>query len=178
LSQQFALRALVRKYSARYVAWRTFSGIVGWATFRFQGLTGTLGVLREIRDLSGALQRLSVATQALVRAQNEHGPATDVLIQVGLRLDELERSRSIWEADVEAEFTRAESKYKAAAAAAERARKANETRSDHFDIDSEELETPVPADDAPPFPAEGVQPLHLDLAPVDRKTNALRYKYL
>lgn len=130
-----------------------------------------MGLLREIRELPAAIHRLVGALHAVAKAQTEQAPAID-------RLEELERSRSLWEADMEAEYQRAQTKYRAAHASEQRERKVRDAQLDPFTPDSEEVEAPVPGGNAEVVPEEGMLPLHMDLAPVNRKANALRYKYL
>jgi len=130
-----------------------------------------MGILREIRELPTAIHRLVAALHAVARAQAEQAPAIE-------RLEELERSRSLWEADMEAEYQRAQTKYRAAHASEQRERKIRDDQLDPFHSHSEEVETPVSGSDAEAFPEEGLLPLRLDVAPVNKKANALRYKYL
>ena len=127
-----------------------------------------MGVLREITRLPDAIHRLTAALRGLSDAQGGATPSMD-------RLEELERSRALWEAEMEAMVLRVESRYKAAAAAEARARKQNE-KLDVFDADREEVETPVPGNDAAPGEEEEVYPMHLGLAP-NSKAYALRAKY-
>jgi len=148
-----------------------FRHIVVWTTLRYQGLTGTLGVLHEIRRLPDALHRLTSTIQALADLQRETGPGE-------ARLEELERSRAMWEAEIGALIVKAESSFKAARNAEERARgmaKAYE-KLDPFREEVEEVETLLRQPDAPRSEEEGLLPVHLDLAP-NNKAYALRSKW-
>ena len=95
------------------------------------------------------------------------------------RLDELERSRALWEAEMEAGFLKADSKYKAAAAAEARTRKQLD-KLDLFDSEGEEGQEALQPHNAPGGEAEGVFPVHVDVAPDYRpsaKEYALRHKF-
>ena len=129
-----------------------------------------MGVLREFRALPAAIHQLSVSVQELASQQRESGPSEE-------RLDELERSRALWEADMEAEFRRADGKYKAAAAAEQRARKQNE-KFDFGDDHGPEVPAGIPPEYAPPSEAEGLHEMRVDVAPPNSKMLALRMKYL
>jgi len=72
-------------------------------------------MLREIRALPAALERVAGALEALLERQIESGPAE-------ARLEELERSRARWEAEIEALLLRADSTLKAANNAESRSR--------------------------------------------------------
>jgi len=142
---------------------------VGPRDSRRQKTESTLGIFREISRLPDALHRLSAALQAVAESQREHAPAAD-------RLDDLERSRSIWEAECEAELLKATSKYKAAAAAEQRMRKLSD-KVDPFTEEGDDVEAGVPALDAFTSEAEGLQPVHQGLAFLDAKQQALRMKF-
>ncbi len=128
-----------------------------------------MGVLREISRIPDALHRLTSTLQALAEAQRDNGPSEE-------RLDELERSRSIWEAEVEAGMMKADSKYKAAAAAESRARKQNE-KLDPFLEESDEIPEGIPPQYADFGPAETVPAMHQDLGLLSPKELALRMKF-
>jgi len=130
-----------------------------------------LGVLHEIRRLPDALHRLTSTIQALAELQRETGPAE-------ARLEELERSRAMWEAEMGALIVKADSSFKAARNAEERARgmlKAYE-KADPFRDEGEEVETPLRQPDAPRSEEEGLLPMHLDMAP-NNKAYALNAKW-
>jgi len=106
--------------------------------------------------------------------QREAGPGE-------ARLEDLERSRAKWEAEMEALLIKADSTYKSAANAESRARtmvKAYEKELDPFPEDSEEEleQAAVLPEYARAGEAEGVQPLRVDVAS-DYKQNALRHKF-
>jgi len=145
-------------------------GIVVQTTLCVLGLTRQVGVLREISKLPGAIHRLTVTLQTLAEAQRDHGPAED-------RLEELERSRAMWEATVEGELLRALNKYKAAAAAEQRERKLSE-KLDIFDEQGAEEQAGIPPEYALAGEAEEVQPVRMDVAPLNSKDLARRLKFL
>ena len=127
-----------------------------------------MGVLREITRLPDAIHRLTAALRGLSDAQGAGAPPME-------RLEELERSRALWEAEMEAMVLRVESRYKATAAAEGRARKLSD-KIDLFDQGGEEVETPVPGGDAAPSEEEEMHPVYMGLAP-NSKAYALRAKY-
>lgn len=161
---------MVRSRFATYLVFRRIFRIVAQPTIRFKELTGPLGVLSEIRRLPDAIHRLTSTVQALANAQRETGPSEE-------RLDELERSRAMWEAEMEAGFLRAESKYKAAAAAEARAKKQND-KLDIFDQEGPEVEAGIPPEYAVAGEAEGLHDVRVDVAPRNSKDLARRLKFL
>lgn len=132
-----------------------------------------MGVLREIRELPAAIRTLTAAIQDVAALQRESGPGE-------ARLEDLERSRAKWEAEIEALLIKADSTYKSASNAESRARtmvRAYEKELDPFPEDSEEIQEPaVLPDHARPGEVEEVQPMHMDLAP-GSKAYALRAKW-
>ncbi len=128
-----------------------------------------MGVLRELRRLPDALHRVASALQAVAESQREYAPSDE-------RLDELERTRSIWEAEMEAGFMKAESKYKAANAAESRARKQNE-KLDPFLEESDDLPEGIPPQYADFGPAETLPAMRPDLGLLTPKELALRMKF-
>jgi len=82
----------------------------------------------------------------------------------------------MWEAEMEAGLLKADSKYKAAAAAETRTRKLND-KLDLFDEEGEEVEAGIPPEHAATGEAERMLPLRVGLAPANKKTRALRYKF-
>lgn len=68
-----------------------------------------------LNDLVRVVEEISVILGRVLHNLDEQGPLEG-------RVADLERSRSQWEAEVEAEWTRAESKFKAARSAEERTR--------------------------------------------------------
>jgi len=130
-------------------------------------------VLSDFRRAADALERIATSLSAAARNHEEREPLL-------LRLNELERTRALWEADIEATLMKAEGKLKAAANSEARERtmqKRYETDFDPFDFDSEEEGAPVPEDDAETGFEEGVQPLHLGVETIAPKQLALRYKF-
>ena len=156
-------------------------GIVGWTTFLVLGLTGTLGILREIRALPEVLQRVASALvrvgtklDALIDLQGRNGP-------LEARLEELERARAGWEATIEAELQKATSTYKSAANAESRARTMENHAAkltDPFTENGEPVQDGLPPEYAPIGEEEGLQPMRVDLAPPDKKELAKRMKFM
>jgi len=135
-------------------------------------------VFRTFRELTQALQGLRVAVVAFTRLHQANAPAD-------ARLEELERSRGKWEADMEALVQKAEGKLKASLNAESRARtmeKHVEKHLDPFDPGSEEIPPPGPGEGLVPVghveagdPEEMLaMPVHLE----GPKSNALRRKFL
>jgi len=132
-----------------------------------------MGVLREIRELPEVIRNLTVAIQAATDAKLEEGPAEE-------RLEALERSRASWEATMEAEGLRADSRYKAAAASESRSRtqaRHAERLLDPFAEEGDEVEDGIPPRHAPLGNGEPVQPVQEDLALLTPKQLALRMKF-
>lgn len=129
-----------------------------------------MGVLREISRLPDAIHRLTSTLRALAETQRESAP-------LEARVEELERDRAMWEAEMEAAYLKADSKYKAAANAESRTRKQLE-KLDPFGSEGEEVPEGIPPEYAEVSEAEGMHPMHLDVAPPNSKALALRMKYL
>jgi len=132
-----------------------------------------MGVLKDFRRATDALERIATALNGALRANQ----ASELPLE---RLLELERSRSLWEADVEGILAKAEGKLKAAANAEARERtmvKSYENELDPFSDDSEELQERIPPVDAEVSYQEEVQPMHLGVAPESKKAYALRAKF-
>lgn len=139
-----------------------------------------MGVLREISRLPEALQRVTSALMRvvakldlLIDQQEQQGPAEE-------RLEELERSRARWEAEIEAMLLKADSTLKSAANAESRARTMmkHAEKLDPFHDEGEAAEAPiVQGGYAPASEEEGLLPMHLDVAPLNSKALALRAKY-
>ncbi len=133
-------------------------------------------VLRAIRALPEAIGALTGAIHELVQAQSEAGPAAD-------RLEELELSRAKWEAEVEALVLKADSSYKAAANAENRARTMvrsyEKTLPLGFDEDSDPEETrdgkTDPGHNAARGEEEGVLPMRVGVETA--KSAAVRAKW-
>ncbi len=128
-----------------------------------------MGVLRQISRLPDALHRVAIALQAVAESQRDHAPSVE-------RLDELERNRSIWEAEIEAGMLKADSKYKAAANAEARTRKQLE-KLDPFDEEGEEVPVGIPPQYADLGAAEGLPAVYPDLGVLSPKELARRMKF-
>ncbi len=131
-----------------------------------------LGLFRDFRRAADALERLAAGMSAAQRERLDTAPVFE-------RLHELEQSRSLWEAEVEGILAKAEGKLKAAANSEARERtmrKSREADIDPFNIDSEEVEGGLPAEDAWLSHPQEVQPVRVDVAP-DYKTLALSRKF-
>jgi len=137
---------------------------------RCQKTKSTLGIFKEISRLPDALHRLSSTLQAVAESQREHAPSLE-------RLDELERTQAIWEAEMDARMMKADSKYKAAANAESRTRKQLE-KLDPFDDQSDEVQEGIPPEYALASEAEGMLDVRMDVAPLNSKVLATRMKFL
>lgn len=129
-------------------------------------------VLRDFRRAVDAIERIGVAVSAAQRQRMDTAPVLQ-------RLLDLEQSRAIWEAEVEALLMKAEGKLKAAANSEARERtmqKSRETDPDPFDFDRVEVEEVVPLGYAPASEEEALPAVRLDVAR-DHKTLALRHKF-
>jgi len=134
----------------------------------------TFGVLQAIRSLPGAIGALTLAIQDVAELAKETGPAE-------ARLEELERSRASWEAEINAELMKADSTYKAAASAESRSRtmvKHAEKLADPFGAEGQEVEDGVPPEYAQLSPPEGLHDVRVDVAPLNSKVLARRLKFL
>ena len=133
-----------------------------------------MGVLKDFRRAIDALERIATALNGALRASQ----ATELPLE---RLQELERSRSLWEADVEGLLQKAEGKLRAAANAEARERTMKDFHEDDvnpFPPDSPEVEAGLQDHDAETVFEEPVLPLPVGVAPESRKAFALRMKYL
>jgi len=132
-----------------------------------------MGVLKDFRRATDALERIATALNGALRTTQ----ASTLPME---RLQELERSRSLWEADVEGLLQKAEGKLRAAANAEARERTMkdfHEDDADPFPPDSPEIEARVQDHDAENVFAEEVLPLPVGVAPESRKAFALRMKF-
>jgi len=130
-------------------------------------------VLEDFRRAVDALERIAAGLNGAVRAMHDTEPSTE-------RLDELERSRALWEANVEGLLQKAEGKLKAqnnSEARERQMKKSYEDDLDPFPPDSEEIQETFPQGDAPPGFEEEVQPLRLGMETVSPRQLALRHKY-
>ena len=134
-------------------------------------------IFRRFRALLEAIHDLTASVDGLKKVGAEIAAASDQSAFVD-RLEELERSRSMWEVNMQALVMKAEGSYHAANNAESRARtmkKHYEKFTDPFDLESTEV-PPIPARDASRGEEEGLSPLRLAVAP-DSKATALRYKF-
>jgi len=132
-----------------------------------------MGILKDFRRAVDALERVAASISAAARAQTDNS-------QLSERLSDLERGRTMWEADVEGLLQKAEGKLRAAANAEARERtmqKFNEDELDPFGEDSDEIQERVPEEDVEPSYPEEVQPLPVGMEAESRKAYALRMKY-
>ncbi len=129
-------------------------------------------VLRDFRAGIAALRALAGAIETLARVHIEVAPSTE-------RLDALERSQSLWEAEMEAQQLRSDSTLKSANNAEARARTMErhyDKFADPFADDSEEESSAISRRDGAVSEAEGLQPVHVDVAP-NHKARALTLKF-
>ena len=130
-------------------------------------------VLRDFRRIADALERLAASVTTAANRQQSATALTE-------RIEDLERERGLWEADVEGLLAKAEGKLKAAANSEARERTMQKRLGDEADPflgPGDEIEATVPAGDATNGEAEDVQQMRLDLAPISRKEYALRAKF-
>ena len=133
-------------------------------------------IFREFRRLIVAIEDLAQALKGFAAVQREAGPAID-------RLNELELSRHLFEAQIGATLLKAEGKLKAASNAEARERQLRKSyeRDIVGPLDPDGAEGPeergelLPVN-APPGEAQGVHPLRLGVAP-NNKTLAVRAKF-
>jgi len=129
-------------------------------------------VFSTIRGLRESVDRLTAAVQEIADSQSVSGLSEE-------RLADLERTRALWEAEIEALVLKAEGSYKSASNAEARARtmeKHVEKQLDPFGGEGEEIPEAVPAGDVEGGEEDGVPPVYLDVAE-DDKTRALRMKF-
>jgi len=132
-----------------------------------------MGVLKDFRRATDALERIAAGLSGSLRAIQANEPSME-------RLMELERSRGLWEAEVEGILAKAEGKLKAAANAEARTRtmvKSYENELDPFDDEGGEIEARVQEDDAEVSYQEEVLPLHPGMAVESKKAYATRMKF-
>jgi len=131
-----------------------------------------LGLIKDFRRAADALERMAAGMTAAQRERLDTAPVFE-------RLQDLEQSRSMWEAEVEGILAKAEGKLKAAANSEARERtmrKSREADLDPFGDDSDGFPEVVPIGDAPASEEEGVQPVRVDVAQ-DYKALALSRKF-
>lgn len=131
-----------------------------------------MSILRDFRRAADAIERVAAT---LMAAANRHEDTAALTA----RLDELERERTMWQADVEALLMKAEGKLKAAANAEARERTMQKRADDidPFSDPGEEIQAPIQESDAALGYPEEVLPLRMDVAPESKKASALRYKF-
>lgn len=99
-------------------------------------------ILTVHQDTVAALERVRVAVAAAAERQGHPIPQND-LDDLRGRLDELERRRALWEAEVEGTLQKAEAAWRGARSAEERARyMARKRDADDDEGDQEELDLP------------------------------------
>lgn len=134
-----------------------------------------MGVFRDFRRVADALERVAATITAASKGSEDRSVLTE-------RLNELERDRTMWEADVEALLMKAEGKLQAANNAESRTRtmkKAYEKRQldlDPFDLDSDEVPATVHEGDVPAGEETGMLEMPLALE-TNSKTHALKAKW-
>jgi len=140
-------------------------------------------MFKAFRAVSEAIRGVTVALDRLQRTQAEELELRRDAGNLEERLGALETSRSLWEAEVEAEFLKAESSRQAAANAESRTRTMKKSYEKYADPFDEDEPTQVPANrgilpefDAPNGPAEGMQPVRVDVE--DAKQVLMRAKFL
>lgn len=131
--------------------------------------------MRGIRD---AWDRLIAALQAIAGAVQGLQDDARSLDAVLVRLDELERSRAIWEAEMVAQMRLADVRAKAAKASEDRARKWAKERPDETDADG--AQAILAAQPGIPSTAPGMLPVREGVGnggPVGRKAAAVAAKW-
>ena len=137
-------------------------------------------MFRRMRDLTAAILGLQLTTQRLVTLWTRDLAAREEGASLRDRLEALELSRETWEAGVEAEYMRADSRAKTARNAEERQRWKDERYGEAFGEGPENGETGpegfLSAGDAPSGAAEEVLPLR-EVVEVDPAAARLRLKF-
>ena len=132
-----------------------------------------MGVLRDFRRIADSLERLAASVTAAASRQQDSVALTE-------RIEDLERERALWEADVEGLLAKAEGKLKAASNAEARERTMQKRlgdESDPFLAAGEEIEATVPEGDVEVGDPEEVQPVHMGMETISAKEYALRAKF-
>jgi hypothetical protein len=140
-------------------------------------------MFRAFRELSEGVRGMVAALEGLQRSQAEDLELRRSSGDMEDRLSALETSRAMWEAEVEADFLKAESSRQAAMNAESRTRtmkRSYEKYADPFDEDEpEEVVTNrgiLPQQYAENGEEEGVPPVHMGLE--DPKQALMRAKFL
>jgi len=138
---------------------------------------GTMKIFDEIRGLREAIQTLALVARSAADVQRDVAPSE-------ARLEELERSRATWEANMEALVLKADSTLRSASNAESRARtmeKHVEKHLDPFGDDSDEGGEAVGGQGVlPRFDVESLDPEEVLALPIGlegAKSNALRRKF-
>ena len=140
-------------------------------------------MFQAFRDLSEGVRGMVAALEGLQRSQADDLELRRSSGDMEERVSALELSRALWEADVEAEFKKAESSRQAAMNAESRTRtmkRSYEKYVDPFDDDSEatvvENRGIIPEQYVENGEAEGVPALYMGLE--DKKQALMRAKFL
>jgi len=133
-------------------------------------------LLAGIEDIARSLTAIDLSLTDIIQAQREVGPAND-------RLDNLERERAQFQAEIEGLLLRADGKLRAANNSEARERQLKKSYEKLVDTVDETGDGQTPArrisdsmDDATAGEAEGMPPVHLDVAP-SNKTLAQKAKF-
>jgi len=135
---------------------------------------GPLAIFRTFSRLLEAILRLADAIQALARVQGSAAPAME-------RLDALELSRHMFEAEVAGVLLEAKGKLRAASNAEARERQMRKSYEADFDSVPEDGNagpeaSPILPDNVEASEAERLSALRVDVAPTN-KTAALAHKF-
>ena len=140
-------------------------------------------MFQAFRTLSEAVRGLVIALNRLERTNAEELELRRAAGDMEERLATLEGSRAIWEAEIQADFLKAEGSRQAAMNAESRTRtmkKYIEKNSDPFDLDSDQTSAPV--ENVVPLPnvnsseAEGMYSLPMGVE--EQKQQVIRAKFL
>ena len=132
-----------------------------------------MAILRDFRRIADALERLAASVTAAASRHQDGRALTE-------RIEDLERERGLWEADVEGLLAKAEGKLKAAANSEARERKMQRKSADGFDpflAPGEEIEATVSEGHVEVGDPEEVLPVHLGLEAITPKEQRLRMKF-
>lgn len=136
-----------------------------------------MGILRDFRRTADALERVASTITAATKRHYD----SDAMME---RLNELERDRTMWEADVEALLMKAEGKLKAAANSEARERHQRQKYEDLIGGFDPEGQGVVQEDGAAVQPGdvegsetEGMHVMSVGMAP-NKKAHALRAKWM
>tara|TARA_Y100000310_G_scaffold66456_1_gene61796 strand:+ start:142 stop:564 length:423 start_codon:yes stop_codon:yes gene_type:complete len=140
-------------------------------------------MFRAFRELSEGVRGMVIALDGLTRSQAEDLELRKASGDIEERVSALELSRALWEADVEAEFKKAESSRQAAMNAESRTRtmkRSYEKYADPFLEDEPEEVIAnrgvLPQQYVENGEAEGVPPVHMGVE--DKKQTLMRAKFL